>query len=302
MDLLFFWSICIIVVGSFGVISNLAQVMFIFRKKKRRSLFDMTILSLSAADLLASTMFIMHGLRKLFTQQGEPVSNVILRFAWTGCYFSTSSSVLHIIFIAIQRVMIIHFPLKCKRWFTKTRIFVTLLIIWLGSAAFASPSSVKLYPSQAMSWVIFASGTIIVAAYAVVCVEMKRKIERQETAANNLARHSASGKSSNKVVIFHSFAIMLTFLLCTFPYGVARFFSHKSVVYVICDIIFAVNPFLDPVLYFFLAKCRQKGALYISSSNTHHGKSSTTMSSDLRMSSLSLAQRSRIKRFDTLPK
>ena len=279
------------------MISNLAQLFSIFRRRKRRSVFDMTILSLSAADLLASTMFIMHGLRKLFTQQGEPVSNVILRFAWTGCYFSTSSSCIHIVFIAIQRVMIIRFPLKCKRWFTKRRIFVTLMITWLGSAAFASPSSVKLYPSQAMSWVIFANGAIIVGAYTIVCVEMKRKIERQETAAKDSVRHSGSGKSSNRVVIFHSFAIMLAFLFCTFPYGVARFYSHKSVVYVICDIIYAINLFLDPVLYFFIAKCRHRGAVYISRSNTLHGKSSTTMSSDLRMSTVSLAQRGGIKSF-----
>ena len=246
------------------MISNLAQLFFIFRRKKPWSVFDMTISSLSAADLLASTMFIMHGLRKLFTQQGEPVSNVILRFAWTGCYFSISSSCVHIVFIAIQRVMIIRFPLKCKRWFTKRCICVTLLITWLGSAAFASPSSVKLYPSQAMSWVIFTNGAVLVGAYAIVCVEMKRKIETQETAAEDSVRHSGPGRSSNRVVIFHSFAIMLAFLFCTFPYGVARFYSHKSVVYVICDIIYAINPFLDPVLYFFIVKCRQRGARRVS--------------------------------------
>ncbi|XP_065056390.1 probable G-protein coupled receptor 34 [Rhopilema esculentum] len=248
------WAISIMVVGTVSVITNLIQVVICLLKRKQKTVFDVSILSLSAADMLASSMFFLQGLRRLLTKQGMVVHTVMLRFAYTGCYFSVSSSCLHIIFIAVQRLILIRQPLRSKGFFTFRRVLLAVFTIWFLSAIFACLSAFRLFPPHAMSFYIFGSGTLIVLAYSLISARF-RKVSK---GVADIGNRSGGSAVRNEVVIMHAFAIMLTFVICTFPYGVARFFSHSSVFYMVCDIIFALNPLLDPILYFFMSFCRHR--------------------------------------------
>ena len=246
-DIQLTWAISIMAIGTISVVTNLIQVIICHLKRRKKTVFEVSILSLSAANMLASAIFFLQGLRRFFTKQGMMVHTVLLRFAYTGCYFSVSSSCLHIIFIAVQRLILIRHPHRSKGFFTLRRVLLIIFAIWFLSAIFACLSAFKLFPSHAMSFYIFGSGTVIVSAYSIICTQFRNL---------NHGNRSSGSAARNEVVVKHSFAIMLTFVICTFPYGVARFFSHKSAIYMVCDIIFSLNPLFDPILYFFTSFCR----------------------------------------------
>ena len=249
------WAGCVMALASLSISANLLQIVKIYFLRRQTSVFHMTVLSLGAADMIASAMFLMQGLRKFLTNNGMAADNVLLRFAFTGCYFSVFSSCVHIIFIAVQRLIIICCPLTWKEILKIRRVQITLFLIWLASAIFAALSAVPSPFKQKLSLLIFVSCAFITGGYGLI---VYFSVQRQQ--ANRNATVTESEESRKKTVQVHSFAIMVTFLLCTFPYAVARFYSHSSFIYIVCDIMFAMNPLLDPLLYFFLSRLRSVGA------------------------------------------
>ena len=262
------WAVFVMVLASLSIIANLLQIIRIPSVKKRTSVFHVTVLSLSGADIIASAMFLMQGVRKFLTRKGMAADNILLRFAFTGCYFSVFSSCVHIIFIAVQRLIIICCPLKWKDILTMTRVRIILCLIWLSSAAFASLSAIPTSFDQPLSVLIFVSCAVITVMYILIPYFNATLAfgERNPSIA-------ASEESRKKEVQVHSFGVMLTFFICTFPYAVARFYSHSSHLYIICDIMFAINPLIDPVLYFFLSRWRHNATHPSTNNNTENVRS-----------------------------
>ena len=244
------WAAFLMVFSSLSIAANLLQFIKIPNEKKKKSVFHMTVLSLSAADMIASAIFFMLGLRQLWETEGMAADNALLRFTFTGCYFSVFSSCVHIIFIAVQRLIIICFPLTWKDILKIRRVHITIILIWFGSAIFAALSAIPLPFKQPLSVVIFVSCTAITITYSLIpyCI-VKRE---------NHGSSSAGRATRKKTVLIHSFLIMATFLICTFPYAIARFYSSTSYIYIVCDVMFALNPLLDPVLYFFMSFLTKK--------------------------------------------
>ena len=214
------WAAFLMVLSSLSIAANLLQFIKIPNEKKKKSVFHMTVLSLSAADMLASAIFFTLGLRRLLKTKGMAADNVFFRFAFTGCYFSVFSSCVHIIFIAVQRLIIICCPLTWKDILRIRRVQITLILIWCGSAIFAALSAIRLPFKQPLSVLIFVSCAAITITYSLIpyCI-----VKRQDHASSSAAR-----ATRKKSVLIHSFLIMATFLICTFPYAIARFFSHTS--------------------------------------------------------------------------
>ena len=247
------WASCAMALALSAITCNIMQILKILKLKKKKSPFYMAVLSLSAADILSSAMFLVQGLRKILTTNGMVADNVLFRFAFIGCYFSVFSSCVHIIFIAAQRLIVICYPLHWKSILKLGRVKIVVCIIWISSSVFASLSAIPSSFKQKLSILIFVSCAMIVVAYSLIPYF---SAQNHGSAAAGVTG-PANGEGRKKSIQVHSVAIMVTFLVCTFPYGVARFYSHSSMIYIVCDIMFAINPLVDTALYFFLSKQRQ---------------------------------------------
>ena len=247
------WAYCIIIIGALGIITNILQIVLAFIGRKKTSLYDTTLISLSVADIISGAMSVIYGCRKLLVQKGIHVDVLVLRYAWTGCYFSTASSFMHVIFIAVQRLCAVIYPTKFNKIFTKPHAVLAMVTIWVISAGFALLSEFEVIPLSSMEIVMLSYGAALVAMYTAICYQMWK---RKKMPRGTNSRHM------NRVVIMHSFVVMLIFVICVLPYAITRFFSKKSIFYAICDNLFALNPFFDSVIYFFINHFRKRKAAY----------------------------------------
>ena len=120
---------------------NSIQIHMISQQQNMKNPFQITLLSLSTADLLtAITLLLDGGIYALKILRIIPAHDTftVVQTALYG--FSLSSSMLHVIFIAIQRLLAILFPLRIKSLLTKRRCYLALFLAWVTCFTFVGGS------------------------------------------------------------------------------------------------------------------------------------------------------------------
>ena len=121
-----------LVLGILGIILNAVQIRMITRKRKRRQPFQITLLSLSVADLLIAITLLTSGVDYLLISLNIAHFKgwfYLVQLSFYG--FSLLSSMLHVSFIALQRLLAVLYPLRIKRILTGRRCLIAIAVIWV---------------------------------------------------------------------------------------------------------------------------------------------------------------------------
>ena len=236
-----------IIFGILGFIANSLLIWLIYRKKSQRTVFDVTLWSLGLADFLTSAMIFSFGVTGTM---GLSKEKPIMIFLWSGGLSTQLISFLHMLFIAIQRLGAIIYPLTFRMHFTIWRSYVTLFVLWALTAVFSTLLAVVISPNVLfMTICIFASGGILIVLYSAICCKIRRNKRLAQVAPK-------VNRNASYRVRVHSFVVMLVFIICTFPYAFTVIYPLGWAGSLVTDILFALNAFVDPLVYFLVSYCR----------------------------------------------
>ncbi len=254
--------------GCFGVITNIAQLVLFSRDKKRRKCsFGLTLLSLNTADLLASIGLCLLGTSTLLfisMMIDLALLEALMKAAHVALAFSLTSSMTHVGFIAVERVIAVAFPFKVKQIITTKRCFITLALMWVTSVLLA----IGVFFLEQLGFMLLAgvslvTGVALVVIYTMVCCRYSMVCCRtvRRSSASNVAipkGFQRRRRHSEKEVLVYSAAITVVYIVCNYPKAVNQFISYPKHIRITSDLLLSINPLLDPLLYFMSSYCRRK--------------------------------------------
>ncbi len=238
--------------GSLGLIVNSVQLILSCVDRSRTdSIFNIVLRSLNISDIFASMAFLFRGLLfilGLFTKTIEFM--LFLELFWisnTAVMFSLACSFMHIMFIAIQRVLAVAFPLKIKQIITKTRCYIILAMLWVVSVTLAFINYFYAgVVSSILSLIALVAGAILVITYFIICYKM---MKRNVLDVNNIEMQRRH-QQRNREVLLYSVAITVFFIICHYPESIKPFVRFTDLFSFISKTLYPLNPILDTCLYF----------------------------------------------------
>ena len=111
------------------VILNIAEIIFIARIKRRMRIYEIILLSLSVSDCLLGLSKAVIG--SIFLSNSYKPEDDLLETALIAYMFFILASILHLIFIAVDRVMIVLIPFQYETIFTRKRLKIGIALIWI---------------------------------------------------------------------------------------------------------------------------------------------------------------------------
>ncbi len=264
--------------GSLGFLANLVQMIFICRDKKQRSsVFGMTLLSLSISDILVSMVQLYRGILWLLLLFSVIDLGQLDKFGSPtdlGIVFSLASSFCHVIFIAVMRILALVFPLRIKRIITKARCKIIVVILWLLAIGFVTIShfTIRKASSTLLGAIlaIITSG-ILLLAYSFICYRICSRYGIENNDATQRYR-----QQSDKDVLIYSIVLASSFCLCYLPAAMTYFIRMPIRVFEVTIFLYSVNPFMDPLLYFFASHCKRRREKHnLGNENNTNGSSQT---------------------------
>ncbi len=238
------------ITGSLGLTANFIQLILTCRDKDHKtSVFGLVLLSLNIANILVSFTTLLNGVTSLvdhFMVINASLHFYLLSIAKSGNNLSLVSSITHVLFIAIQRMIAVAPPFQVKRILTRSRCYIALLVLW----AISITTTVISFFTDVLFAIflsVFICGMALVVMYSIVAYKTtKRSIGRDESEEMRKRR-----QKSDKEVLFYSMAVSIVFVICNFPVAITFFVQKKSVLaMMLASICFRLNPFLDTLLYF----------------------------------------------------
>ena len=248
-------SILTLSICSVGIALNICEIVSLVHAKRTKLAFDITLLSLSLSDLLLAIVTAFY----VIVYLSLPDSAALNKWYWTlfiVCIYSSNlSSALHMMFIAVQRLIAVLYPFKASIWITRKRGITTILLLWFTSTVASIPLLTECFTYHRMlSSSPFAISSVIIFCYIIINVKlMTRKMPRATTG------HQAQNAS----VLLHSICITVIFMFCAFPFSIravsqpANIFKTPGPTYVFH--LFFLQVVLDPIVYFFSQMLKRAG-------------------------------------------
>ncbi len=235
-----------IILGCIGLFASSLQFILIFRYKKPRHPFDLTMMSLSMADILFCVLNVIDGICSFTYPSLNKTVDIIYLF---GVHMALTSFFFHITSIASERLLAVAVPLKFQQIVTNKCCKRTLIIIWLLAAVVAVFEDQHVFSlgfNIIFNFSIFICGGAIIIIYSVICFKMYKQ---QNVVGPSQQRGTA--RSPSRRIIFHSLFVTISFLFCTFPFAAVTIRNNKeSKPKVAAHIFLLVNPCLDSLLFF----------------------------------------------------
>ena len=276
IDQLIAFCIAFVICGILGLTANIAQSVLLYRKRKNKSLFDLSLSSLCVADIIVSLAFIAFGLAQILilskplTLDSLKIYRLVSALFLNVINYSIFCSLFHVVFIALQRFMVVFFPLKFKVMATKMRCIIFLAVVWVASVGFMALGHLKQRRaiSRFYGYFIFILGALLVILYIAICYRVFRSAK--------LRLAPKRDETSSKRLAVHAVAVTTIFIVCNFPYASLQLTGIVPVTYSLSlRVLLGLNPLLDSVVYFFAVYCRKGRSMNAApSSNTgqtnHH--------------------------------
>lgn len=247
-------------IATSGVVLNTVQIIRTFRHKQRKAPFDLSVASLSVADLCSS------GFTLIFMIYWHLLANSLIKHYSiidsvnrVCLQFGVLSSIFHLAFIAIQRVLAVTSPLKFRSRFTTTNCHRSIAVVWILSLAV---SMVNFFASSVdiIGYIVLSSEVLLVIIYSIICCAVKK----QDNAAKDLRSPEQNRSSVFRRIFLYAMYISLAFILCTLPTALYSTQIIKRVdpsyVYEWVRWMFYLNPTVDSLLYFYFQKAKVSGS------------------------------------------
>ena len=240
-------NISFILVGGVAAILNLVEIVLICKTQKNFKSYEQLLLSLSASDLVSGLAFLFlllpTALMKLPEQRHITKMGLIMTFMLSAA---------NLMFIGVDRLIKVRFPIKHTIWVTPRKTKTTIIIMWtvvlvhttgLICTSKASPKILdKIFhlitPFSILSGVIFFT---MIYAYIIYIV-----ITRKSPSNSHHEEH----QRQDKVLVTTCASIIVIFIACSYPIAIDILFIPNKASET-TSILLVVNSVLDPPVYFF---------------------------------------------------
>ena len=217
-----------------SILLNGIEISLLLYEKRTKIAFDVTLMSLAFADLLISLSLIGY----LF-HLPELLEHILRHAIFTSSF----TSAVHLMFIAVQRLIAVFYPFKAATLLTRKRCCIIISSLWIVSVVTSVPIIFRnddYYRVYLCTPVVF--GSAILLLYVALNYNMltRRKISMTRNSFNQ-----------NLHVMIYSTSITLAFLICTFPYTILLMKNtYTPQVPYYAFYLYILHVALDPVLYF----------------------------------------------------
>lgn len=228
------------VIGIIGVVLTCSQFFHLLRKKHLTT-FNRTLLSLCIADLSSCISLSANGIVRINNSTSG------ISFSKMAMNILIASSILHMIFIAVQRLVAVRFPLQVNLILNRTRSAAILLSIWTLAFAYGYVVA-RVFTKDAPtanSVSVFATAFVLSSLYVAIGhkISKENRIRLQKTQS----KHNVK----NRLVLFHSLLITVAFLVAYIPFAVYKLFLvSTSLPFFIFTILLTCSPIFNSFVYF----------------------------------------------------
>ena len=237
-------------IGGTGVIANTLLIATLYKERKLKRPFQMTILSLTVADLLNCIWLTVAGptfppvTHKMFPVYHQIFSSLIA--------FSLITSLLHLMFVSLQRLVAVLFPFRSKHLITSQRCVIVLALIWPTTGivvALFYLLNLKETMFILVPVLTFTCALLLIVSYSYICYRVWLRKRLASTVSS----------SQSEYILLYSVLVTVLFIICTFPANVAIMYYrrlHDNLKYV--TFLQWLNPVVDPSIYFLSKKIRRR--------------------------------------------
>ena len=270
-----------ITIGIFGLVLNTLQVKSIACKAKIKSPFEITLLSLAAADVIVSAtavvgytviLLISNSVIQLDNFHGFILLNPLVT------YLSVSSSLLHVSYLAVQRLLVVLFPLNFKHKSNK-RCVIAIALIWLSSAIYILLIILKFYRLfTILAYLTIICSVVLALSYSCICYRIKKRIHLLASQRSTSHASSQVVLIQNQSVLAYSMCVTVAFLICNAPNAVIVLigFSACRMVRNLSEWLLYLNSAFNPLLYFLFDYFKQ-GLILCCCSNSKNNRIASTV-------------------------
>ena len=237
-----------IALACLGLIANVIQTFFCITRRKYRTNFEVSLISLSIADLISSVTFALYG-----------IAEVVYLYPFVKAMtkaldFTVITMFMHIIFIAVQRLLAVIYPLRIKLILSTNRFYLLLTLTWVTACFYGLINIlVKVDHVRVNCYMILVFGSAIIALYTGISYTAAMKSRSLQSAGQIHSRRR------NSTVLLHSFLVTMNFVTCFFPFAIVYLFvTPERISRLVIDMLVTLNPFLDSVAYFYMRHCTTK--------------------------------------------
>ena len=236
-----------------GTVANIIVLIILHKKGTQRTVFDLTIASLSVTDLLTCLSGYGYAACELAlyhfphsrndASEASSISGTVLKIA----SFFFVLSLLHVLLITFQRFCAIFWPIRYRQVMTKTLIKKIIATMWifllvLYSVAFVLFEHKKDNPMNGI--IIITFGGILLSIYIMITVKICLLLKKKQF----------DWKAEHRVLL-NSFGVTISYFACFSPYAYLTLMkgNASSVEFDLFMAITLVNFVLDPLFYFYLS-------------------------------------------------
>ena len=115
-------------IGILIALLNLAEIIIILKIKRKRKVYEILLLSLSVSDCMLG---LSNGFLFVLYAVNACRYVVLLETAFTLFIFSVLSSIFHILFIALDRLLAVSRPMRHKVFSTRKRAYLSSGFLWI---------------------------------------------------------------------------------------------------------------------------------------------------------------------------
>ena len=258
-----FW----LALGTAGFLCNILEFIIILRQKKHKEKFGLTLTSLCIADIIGSlSLGVTGGLRllkysgpKSFAIYEKTTMALLWRVGHGSLQFAVGTSFMHIIFIAIQRLLAVLMPLKFKANFTYARCAAGVILTWLVMFIYGTFTFLfSRFMHHLSYYFVLIMELILIITYGAITLKTWKDDKKRASLKSESSSQGSTDDATHRV-LFHSLAVTLAFLICTMPHSIFYIYliihrllpSHDLNTYHVVNVLISINPFLDPLIYFF---------------------------------------------------
>ena len=115
---------------------NIVEIVMIARIKRKKRMYEFILMSLSVSDCMFGLSTVMVSSIVL----SQNCWNNLFGRAYVFYFFFVMTSIFHLIFIAVDRVMIVLIPFRYETIFTTKRLRIGVAVLWILSLAIGATS------------------------------------------------------------------------------------------------------------------------------------------------------------------
>ena len=242
------------IVSFLAMILNIAQIALMIHKKKTKVPFEKTLLSLAFADSLASISHcLFFALTYLHFRGFVVIPRVAIGLLASLVAFSIYSSLIHSIFIAVQRIYAVLLPFKFRIHFTSAVCLVSIVVVWAVSLTL-SVFVIYLENFIGHPFIIVAVSGVLVLCYIMICYHVRVQRRRAAVSANPQQQNDLACRT-----LVYSILVTAAFLICMLPNAIYILSRSDSVfAQKFTELMFTLNSVADSLLYFVFPQISQK--------------------------------------------